>query len=95
MFKKVLYDEREWRSVQDASWLNVDYGIEKYDEAIELGYLPEKYNLKFNDDDVSQIIVNEDLEIERLLDIAKKNSFLIGNNKLKKILTTRSKLLNG
>lgn len=92
-FKKVLYDEREWRSVQDASWLNIDYGSEKYEEAIKLGYLPEKYNLKFNDDDIVQIILNDDKEVNDLIKLSKEFPFLISSKKLEYITITKSKLL--
>ncbi len=86
--KKVLYDEREWRSVQDASWLKVDYGPEKYNEAIHKGFLPEKYNLRFKDDDIIGIILPSQKEVDNLIEMSSSDKFLVSHKKIKSITVT-------
>ncbi|NGP90058.1 abortive infection system antitoxin AbiGi family protein [Fodinibius halophilus] len=92
-FDKVLYDEREWRSVQDASWLKIDFGAGKYEKALGNGFLPEKYNLKFEDQDIVRIVVKNEKEKAELLSKINSNSHLISSSKLKQVLTTRSEEL--
>lgn len=50
---KILYDEREWRSVKFVA--ENDQLI--YDEAIKKGFLPENYNIKFDTKDIKAIFV--------------------------------------
>jgi len=68
-FEKVLYDEKEWRSVKDSSQLKIDFDSKEYDRSYERGYLPEKYNLTFDINDIVAIIVKDENEKSSFLKI--------------------------
>jgi hypothetical protein len=63
---KVLYDEREWRSVKLVTEAenNVDSTIQP--NALKNGFLPESYNLKFDLKDIAAILVETDAEKEEI-----------------------------
>lgn len=71
---KILYDEREWRSVISPSTHDVDLDelVEKYRNSIpitdkyvfeKIEYLPEEFNLKFSWDDISMIVLEKDSDL--------------------------------
>jgi hypothetical protein len=63
---KVLYDEREWRSVRFLDLSDVLSQPETYAEAVKNGHLPSEYNLKFGDNDVHAILAEDEAAQEGL-----------------------------
>jgi hypothetical protein len=74
---KILYDEREWRSIPDLT------GIDKqvYIKANIDKYLPENYNLKFSSEDFVAVLVKEQQQVDILKDFISKNDTLLDKNK--------------
>jgi len=58
---KVLYDEREWRSIKYASRA-------EYEEAIKNKFLGESHNLKFDSKDVLAILLEDDKTLVEIKD---------------------------
>lgn len=54
---KILYDEREWRSVKFIAEKDKNDNPSLYDDALKNEYLPEEHNLKFTKNDLSSILV--------------------------------------
>lgn len=71
---KVLYDEREWRSVRFITEEENKINPTKYSEAISNKFLPSEYNLHFKPSDVQAIIVETDVEKENLKTFLKSKS---------------------
>jgi len=65
---KVLYDEREWRSVKYITQEEMIKDPHLYNDAITNKYLPESYNLHFETSDIHAVIVETDDEKNKLLD---------------------------
>jgi hypothetical protein len=66
ILNKILYDEKEWRSIKYPSGL-------EFSEAVKNKFLPEKYNLKFNDDDVLAILLKDKETVDEMIDFIKSN----------------------
>lgn len=79
IFNKILYDEKEWRSIKYADKAD-------YIDAVTNKFLQPKYNLKFSDNDVLAILL-KDLAT---LDIVK--NYLTGNTTLLDPIQTIEKL---
>src|ERR1700739_1067567 len=75
---KVLYDEREWRSVKFITEPESKANPSLYGDAIRNKFLPEEYNLKFEANDIAAIIVGNDIEKEEM-----KKYILAGPPRLK------------
>lgn len=75
---KVLYDEREWRSVKfyDNKYFQ-DNPIE-YQEALNNKYLSKYFNLKFTNDDLIAILVTNTNQVSELLDFVNSNTLIDG-----------------
>ena len=84
---KVLYDEREWRAIKYLTEEDIKKDNSIYEEAVTNKYLPEKFNLKFTDDDVKWIIVESDAYKIELIDSIEKGNCLV-SNKLKNHIYT-------
>ena len=63
---KVLYDEREWRSVKFISEADVQANAGIADRVRADGFLPRNYNLTFSVADINAIIVETEAEKEEL-----------------------------
>lgn len=59
---KILYDEREWRSVRSIEEKPDGSHIALFQNAVIAKFLPPEFNLKFQDDDVVFIIVETEEE---------------------------------
>lgn len=76
---KILYDEREWRSIKYLS----KNDLAKYQyiistkTPIEKRFLPEKYNIKFNSDDVVAILIEKEEDIIDLKNYLRKETTLV------------------
>lgn len=76
---KILYDEREWRSVKILEPNEKDI----LSEAIKNKFLPEEFNLKFNKNDISAILVHTDEEKQEIQNyIIQELHFLHGAEQL-------------
>jgi len=76
---KILYDEREWRSVKffTEAEKKVDPSISSYVK--QNGCLPESFNLKFELQDISAILVETDIEKNEIQNFIKNEiSYLHG-----------------
>jgi len=76
---KILYDEKEWRSIKFADKTD-------YDDAVAQKFLQPKYNLSFGDNDVLAILLKD----QATLDLVK--DYLTNNKTLLDPTTTISKL---
>lgn len=63
---KILYDEREWRSVKFVTEAENKVNPSILTDAMKNEYLPESYNLKFDTQDIEAILVETDTEKEEL-----------------------------
>lgn len=63
---KILYDEREWRSVKFITEVEKKSNPLIFDEALKNEFLPEKYNLKFVTNDIAVILVETNSEKQEL-----------------------------
>lgn len=69
---KILYDEREWRSVKFFGDQDFQKNPKEFEDAINNKFLPKRFNLKFTRDDLVAILVNDQKEIDELVDFVKK-----------------------
>jgi hypothetical protein len=69
---KILYDEREWRSVKFISETENKTDPTILENAVKNGYLPEKFNLKFGTNDIAVILVESDAEKQEIKDFILK-----------------------
>lgn len=67
---KVLYDEKEWRSIKYAD-------SSDYEEALNNRYLPPKYNLLFGDNDVLAILLKDKTTSDVVKNYIQKNPTLL------------------
>jgi hypothetical protein len=81
---KILYDEREWRSIifPNSTDLETD---PKILDCIKKGFLPQEYNLKFSDDDVIAILVEQQNQKSEIINIITSNQTMLGVKSTKKI----------
>lgn len=70
---KVLYDEREWRSVKFIGNLEFKDNPKEYQDAVSNRFLPERFNLKFTSGDFIALLVTTEKEKEDMLDFIKNN----------------------
>lgn len=81
---KVLYDEREWRSIIFPNNTDLERNKE-ISESIEKGFLPQQYNLKFSDDDVIAILVENEDQKSEVMNIINNNQTMLSSEASKKI----------
>lgn len=74
---KVLYDEREWRSVKFIGNIDFASNPDEYKQAVINKFLPPRFNLKFSSNDLVAILVNDKKQIDELVDFVKNNVTLI------------------
>jgi len=74
---KVLYDEREWRSVKFIGDSDFQKDPSEYTSAIKNRYLPERFNLKFNSSDLKALLITEKSQIDDLTSFIKLNKTLL------------------
>lgn len=74
---KVLYDEREWRSVKFIGNKDFASNPDEYKQAVTNKFLPPRFNLKFSSNDLVAILVNEQKQIDDLVNFIKTNVTLI------------------
>jgi hypothetical protein len=85
---KVLYDEREWRSVKMIGQ-SVDGSHDReLAEAIANKYLPVKYNLSFRASDLQWVVVENGTDKKTILDFLAGNRCLVSGKDLKDKLVT-------
>ncbi len=84
---KVLYDEREWRSIRFIDETHDESHVEKYLAALRQKFLPPEYNLKFSNDDVQYIIVDSQPEKAQLLEFISNEVCLVDASLAPKICT--------
>jgi hypothetical protein len=71
---KILYDEKEWRSIKYADRAD-------YDEAVANKFLQPKYNLTFDDNDVLAILLKDKETLDNVQDYLTTNKTLLDNTK--------------
>jgi len=81
---KILYDEKEWRSIKFISESEIQSEPELKNSFID-GFLPKEYNLTFDDDDVEAIIVENQSVIKRLTEQIENKRTLLTAESLNKI----------
>lgn len=74
---KVLYDEREWRSVKFFGDQDFQNNPKEFEEALANKFLPARVNLTFTSSDFVAILVSEQKQIDELVDFVKNNKTLI------------------
>lgn len=83
---KILYDEREWRAIhleeidQDESAKEIPI----VDSYLNQGFLPQKYNLKFNEHDVIAILVINKNDKEMILESTQTDNCLLTRSFIEK-----------
>jgi hypothetical protein len=77
---KILYDEREWRSVKFFGDQDFQKNPKEFEEAINNRFLPERFNLKFSSNDLVAILVTNQKDIDDLVDFVKNNKTLIDSS---------------
>jgi hypothetical protein len=74
---KVLYDEREWRSVKFIDNKDFASNPDEYKQAVTNRYLPSRFNLMYNSDDFIAILVNNQNQIDDLVEYISNHKTLI------------------
>lgn len=72
--EKILYDEKEWRSIRFAK-------DEDYFKSLISKFLPDSYNLRFGDDDVLAILFTDFKSLEETKEYLRKNQTLLDYDK--------------
>jgi|SRR5690554_1655858 len=67
---KILYDEKEWRSIKYADRTD-------YEEAVANKFLQPKYNLTFDDNDVLAILLKDKATLDKVQDYLTNNKTLL------------------
>ncbi len=70
---KILYDEREWRAVKYIQEADIDKNSDFQNICASQGYLPEEYNLKFDDGDLFEILVESSQRKSELITFIEKD----------------------
>jgi hypothetical protein len=86
---KVLYDEREWRLVRFLDVSDVLSRPGLYAEAVKNGYLPSEYNLKFGDDDVCAILVENESGKSDIIRLVEGGETLLSQAMSKKVFIAK------
>ena len=89
---KVLYDEREWRSVKMTNPIPLETAVSRNRAAHDAGFLPPEYNLSFSADDVKYVIVENEADKQVVLDFVAKETCLISPDELSARLITFEEL---
>jgi len=89
---KILYDEREWRSIRMIEESIDGSHVKKREMAHRDKFLPPEFNLKFTDDDLQYIIVENDSEISDIQRFIETNVCLVSPSARAKIVTFESLL---
>lgn len=74
---KVLYDEREWRSIKFLNLSETLSDKKLLESAVKQGFLPSEYNLKFTDEDVIAVLAEDDCAKEKLIREIKSGETLL------------------
>jgi len=82
---KILYDEREWRSVKFINSEDYKSNSNEYFEAVRNKFLPERFNLIFTEDDLVAILVPNSEDKNKLENFIKKENTLISKIDFEKI----------
>jgi hypothetical protein len=92
---KILYDEREWRSVKYIDELTLKAQPDLLNQAISNKYLPPNYNLQFMPADIYAIIVDTAIEKKEIISFIKHSTLpqLIGADTLVMTFDEHSRLI--
>lgn len=90
--QKVLYDEREWRSVKGLTRRADGSRPSESDEAERNGFLPREHNLRFSPEDLKFVVVAADKEKATISDFVASNQCLVSADDLKGKLVTFDEL---
>jgi len=74
---KILYDEREWRSVKFFGDQGFQKNPKEFEEALTNKFMPVRFNLTFTSNDFIAILVNDQKQIDELRHFIKNNKTLI------------------
>jgi Putative abortive phage resistance protein AbiGi, antitoxin len=83
IIEKILYDEREWRSIIFP--IKNELNDPEIKRCIAEGFLPIKYNLTFNDDDIISILVETEEQKSQLTKEIDLGTTMLSNKSLQKI----------
>jgi hypothetical protein len=70
---KVLYDEREWRSVKYFGDQDFQKNPDEFSKALTDKFMPSRFNLTFESKDIVALLVSHNKEIDELTDFVKSN----------------------
>lgn len=88
---KVLYDEREWRSIK---WIDVhERSIDIYNQSLDDGHLPLEDNLIFGEEDIIAILVVDEKVKNAVISYATKNKTLVSPSFVTKNIFTVNEFL--
>lgn len=75
---KILYDEREWRAIhlETITEKSSQEHEKEFDNYYKLGFLPERFNLKFKSNDIVAILTESKKEKEELIKYLKSTEFV-------------------
>ena len=71
---KILYDEKEWRSIRFAN--DKDYSL-----SMSSKFLPDSYNLRFEDDDILAVLVTDVNSLNETKEYLRNNKTLLDYHK--------------
>lgn len=90
---KVLYDEREWRSLRTMTAEDDNSHMKVYTQAIKDKFLPLEYNLRFTSSDLAFVVVEEEQQKEIVLDFLSQNQCLVSADEVRPRLQTFGELV--
>jgi len=79
ILNKVLYDEREWRSVKLFGVLDYQNNLEEIKAAITNKFMSQRFNLTFDRNDIVAILVSNDSQKIHLLNFIKNSETFLDN----------------
>lgn len=82
---KILYDEREWRSIKYINSDDFKKNPSEYYDAISKGYLPERYNLLFDSNDFVALLVSNTIVKTELQNFLENEITLLSKVDINKI----------
>lgn len=89
---KVLYDEREWRSLKMINPLPQETAFSRNMAAHEAGFLPPEYNILFSNDDLKYVIVENEDDKKIVRDFVANEKCLISPDELSEKLISFEEL---
>jgi hypothetical protein len=89
---KVLYDEREWRSIKIIEARHDGLHATPYAEAVKNKFLPLSYNLRFTADDLQFVVVEHESDKETIRDFLSANACLVTSDEVTGKLVTFAEL---